>query len=64
MMERNQCLGKPTYIFFADTKKCFDKMWLEDAIIEPWREDTNIRDAIMIKRMKGDANIIILFLIK
>ena len=59
VIERNQYLGKPTYIFYADAEKCFDKMWLEDAIIELWRQGTNIRDAIMIKKMNEVANIII-----
>ena len=59
IIERNTYLGKPTYIFYADAEKCFDKMWLEDAVIELWRQGTNIRDAIMIKKMNEEARIII-----
>ena len=24
----------PTYLFFADAEKCFDKLWLKDCIVE------------------------------
>ena len=24
----------PTYSFFADAEKCFDKLWLKDCIVE------------------------------
>ena len=59
VIERNKYLGKPTYLFFADAEKCFDKMWLDDAVIELWRQGTNIRDAIMIRKMNNEAKIVI-----
>ena len=59
VIERNTYLNKPTYIFYADAEKCFDKMWLEDAVIELWMQGTNIRDAVMIKKMNEEARIII-----
>ena len=59
IIERNRYLNKPTYIFYADAEKCFDKMWLEDAVIELWMQGTNIRDAVMIKKMNEEARIII-----
>ena len=30
---QRQCKNK-TYLFFADAKKCFDKLWLKDCLIE------------------------------
>ena len=30
---QKQCKNK-TYIFFADSKKCFEKLWLKDCLIE------------------------------
>ena len=27
-----------TYILYADAEKCFDKLWLTDAIIELWKK--------------------------
>ena len=59
IIERNRYFGKPPYVFYADAEKCFDKMWLNDAIIELWMQGTNIRDAVMIKRMNEEANIIV-----
>ena len=52
-------MGKPTYVFFADAEKCFDKLWLDDSIIELWRRGTNIRDAMIIREMNRKAEIIV-----
>ena len=52
MIERNNYLGKNTYLTFTDAQKCFDKLWLEDGINELWRLGTNARDCIMIKNLK------------
>ena len=57
VIERNKYLGKPTYVFFADAEKCFDKLWLDDAVIELWRQGTNIRDAMIIREMNKEARI-------
>ena len=59
IVERNTYLNKPTYVYFADAEKCFDKLWLEDSVIELWMQGTNIRDAIMIKKMNEEARITI-----
>ena len=59
VIERNKYLGKPTYVFFADAEKCFDKLWLDDSIIELWRKGTNVRDALVIREMNKKANILI-----
>ena len=59
VIERNNYLKQPTYVFYADAEKCFDKLWLDDAVIELWRQGTNIRDAIMIKRMNEEAKIVV-----
>ena len=34
-------------------------MWLEDAIIELWRDGTNIRDAVIVKKINEKATIMI-----
>ena len=34
-------------------------MWLDDAVIELWRQGTNIRDVIMIRKMNNGAKIVI-----
>ncbi len=32
-------------------EKCFDKIWLEDGIIEMWKDGTDAKDAVVIKKM-------------
>ena len=59
VIERNRYLGKPTYVFYADAEKCFDKLWLDDAVIELWKRVTNIRDAMVIREMNKTAKITI-----
>jgi hypothetical protein len=59
VIERNKYMGKPTYVFYADAEKCFDKLWLDDAVIELWKKGTNIRDALVIREMNKTAKIII-----
>ena len=59
VIERNRYLGKPTYVFYADAEKCFDKLWLDDAVIELWKRGTNIRDAMVIREMNKTAKITI-----
>ena len=59
IIERNQYLGRNTYLTFTDAEKCFDKLWLEDGINELWRVGTNIRDSVMIKRMNEMARIVV-----
>ena len=59
VIERNQYLGRNTYLTFTDAEKCFDKLWLEDGINELWRVGTNIRDCMLVKRMNEVARIIV-----
>ena len=57
VIERNKYLGNPTYIFYADAEKAFDKLWLQDSVIELWKSGTHIRDAVMVKKMNEEARI-------
>ena len=57
IIERNKYLGRPTYVFYADVEKCFDRLWLADSVIELWRQGTSLRDAVVIKRMNEEARI-------
>ena len=33
VINNNRRLKKKTYLIFADAEKCFDKLWLEDCLI-------------------------------
>jgi hypothetical protein len=36
---------------FIDMQKCFDKLWLEDGLIEMWKNGTDVNDAVVLKKM-------------
>ena len=59
MIKRNKYLGCDTYLVFIDMKKCFDKLWLEDGVIELWRGGMDEVDARMILEMNRRARAII-----
>ena len=58
-INRNRYLGCDTYLMFVDMIKCFDKLWLEDGIIELWRAGMKAGDARMIYEMNRKAKAII-----
>ena len=60
VVERNKYLGKETYITYTDIEKCFDNIWLDDAIVDIWRSGMHIRDAIMVKKMNEKARATVL----
>ena len=51
IVERNKYLHQDTYLVFIDMEKCFDKIWLEDGIIELWKDGTDVKDAVVGKKM-------------
>ena len=55
IIERNRYLGKETYITFTDVEKCFDNLWLEDTVVDIWKDGMNVKDAMMIKKMNEYA---------
>ena len=57
--ERNKYLNKPTFLTFADVKKCFDKLWLEDGVRELWRNGMSTRDCVAVKKMNEVAEAIV-----
>ena len=59
-IQRQKYLNKPTYILYIDLEKCFDKLWLEDGVVELWRSGMNPLDAYMVYRMNQNANITIM----
>ena len=55
IIERNKYLGKDTFITYADIEKCFDNIWLDDAVTDIWKDGMNVRDAITIRKMNQKA---------
>ena len=58
-MDRNKYLGTESYIVFIDMMKCFDKLWLEDCVLELWRAGMNPLDARIIYELNKKARAII-----
>ena len=54
-IERNTYLGRETYVTYTDIEKCFDNIWLNDAIVDIWRSGMNVRDAMMVRKMNEKA---------
>ena len=59
IIAENKANNKPTYLFFGDAEKCFDKLWLKDCLIEIVKLGVSERDAIMLYLMNQEANIVI-----
>ena len=39
IIERNRTLKTNTYLFIADARKCFDKLWLKDCLLQLKRRE-------------------------
>jgi len=48
-----------TYMVFADAEKCFDKLWLEDFIVDLVEAGMIEREAMMVYIMNEQARIIV-----
>ena len=59
IIERNNFLGKTTFVTFADVMKCFDKIWLEDGIKDLWKIGMEPRDCMALKKLNEEAEAII-----
>ena len=58
VIDNNRRLNrKKTYYYFADVYKCFDKLCLEDCLVENWNEgDGSIH---VIYEMNKESNMVI-----
>lgn len=56
-MEENRRLGKHTWMIFADAVKCFDKLWLEDCLVQLKEAGMREKEVRMIEIMNNKARI-------
>ena len=51
-IEKQRSEKEPTYVFFVNTEKCFDKLWLEGGLLElhklGWSE-RDVMDALQVQ---------------
>ena len=59
IIEKQRESHKNTYLFFADAKKCFDKLWLKDCLIEMEEIGYNRNDIKMQYKMNKKPEIIV-----
>ena len=59
MINRNRYLGNDKYLVFIDMTKCFDKLWLEDGILELLRAGLDVTDARIILEMNRRARAVV-----
>ena len=52
IINRNNYYDKETVLVYADAKKCFDKLWLEDCLLDMVKRGMRERGAVPIYRMR------------
>ena len=57
IIEKQRSKKKPTYVAFADAEKCFDKLWLEDGLLELHKLGWSEKNVMMLFRLNHIANI-------
>ena len=55
VFRRNRKIGRKTYVVFGDAVKCFDKLWLKDALVELSKAGCLPQDIMMIHEMNKDT---------
>ena len=57
LVERNRYMGQNTYLFFADAVKCFDKLWLENCLLNMHEKGFPIHDTALLYHLNHKAMI-------
>ena len=55
IIRMNKKLNRKTYIVYGDAVKCFDKLWLQDCLVELYKADCAPQDIQMIYSMNKDT---------
>ena len=59
IVRRNRKLGKKTYVVFGDAVKCFDKLWLRDALVEMYKAGCNMQDIQLMYKLNEETGIVV-----
>ena len=57
VIDKNRSLKKNTYLLCADAEKCFDKLWLEDCLVDISESGLRERETMMLHEMNKKARI-------
>ena len=55
ILDNQKCRHQNTYMLFGDAEKCFDKLWLQDCIIDIYEAGIPAKDAMMIYNLNRKA---------
>ena len=55
IIAENKKMKVPTYLYFADAEKCFDKLWLKDCIVELSYLGVPVEDLEMLYQLNKEA---------
>ena len=50
IFRKNKKMGRKTYVVYGDAVKCFDKLWLKDALVELFKAGCSPQDIMMNMR--------------
>ena len=59
VIDKNKRLNNSTYLVFADAEKCFDKLWLEDCLVDMNEAGMREKEVQMILELNKRARIVI-----
>lgn len=59
IMDNNRRLKKNTYILMVDAEKCFDKLWLQDCLIDMRDAGMREKEIKLIYEMNKEARIVV-----
>ena len=59
VIDNNRRLNKKTYLIFADAEKCYDKLWLEDCLVDLHHLGMREREIVMIHEMNKKIRIVV-----
>ena len=59
VIDNNKRMKQNTYILLADAEKCFDKLWLEDCLVDMYESGVRAREVCLLHDMNKQAKIVI-----
>ena len=57
VIDRNRKLKQDTYLLCADAEKCFDRLWLEDCLVDIRESGLRERETVLLHEMNKKAQI-------
>ena len=59
IIDNNRRLKRKTYIIYADAEKCFDKLWLQDCLIDLYQIGMRAKEISLIYKMNKNIQVVI-----